>query len=210
MNNRQATNLAYKLNDKELYSHYSQINISSSAVPKIPYELPDRRREEYERAKRRQKIEERQISIRMRSIYRAVGIKRTQNILSIITLVLIVAGLFAFVMIRQSKIVEQNFSNTRLNNQINELESINTEGYEELLSSVDFKKIEEQAFLLYGLRKPAQSQRIHMKLPDIDRVVRYNKDGLEIDKNTDSDTITLDTSQIETYMKRLRLQDYSK
>jgi len=143
----------------------------------------------------------------MRSIYRAVGIERAKTVFSIIALVLIVASLFAFVMVRQSKIVEQNFSNTRLINKVSEINSSNSENYEELLSRIDLQEIEQQAFQLYGLRKPAQSQRIHMSLPDIDRVVRYNKDGTEIDEDLPENTIVFDASQIETYMKRLRLQD---
>lgn len=207
MNNYQNTNLAYKLNNSDLDRYYSQRYNNSNAVPKIPYDIPDRRREEYERIKRKRRIQERQVSLKMRSIYRAVGIERAKTVFSIIALVLIVASLFAFVMVRQSKIVEQNFSNTRLINKVSEINSSNSEDYEELLSRIDLQEIEQQAFQLYGLRKPAQSQRIHMSLPDIDRVVRYNKDGTEIDEDLPENSIVFDASQIETYMKRLRLQD---
>ena len=60
---------------------------------------------------------------------------------------------------------------------------------------------------MHGLRKPAQSQIIHMTLPEIDRVVRYNNDGTEIDFESEAETIIFDATQIEMYMKKLKLQE---
>ncbi|HHT24900.1 MAG TPA: hypothetical protein GXZ76_05210 [Clostridiaceae bacterium] len=205
MSNRQATNLIYRY--QKLNSHY-YINNGSTAVPKIPHEMPPEwRKEEFEREQRKRRIEERKIALRMRSIYRAVGIERSKSIVSILAIVLIVAGLFAFVMVRQSQIVEQNFSNTRLANEVNQLNATNSDNYEKLLSGIDLNTIEQQAYQMHGLRKPAQSQRIHMALPEIDRVVRYNNDGTEIKFESEMDTITFDATQIEMYMKNLRLQE---
>ncbi|NLJ69998.1 MAG: hypothetical protein GX328_00840 [Clostridiaceae bacterium] len=206
MNNRINTNLAYKLSNHELDSYY--LNNRASAVPKIPYEIPyEWRKEELERKERKRRIEERKIAIRMRSIYRVIGIERAKSIVSILAMVLIIAGLFTFIMVRHSQIVEQNFSNTRLANEVNQLNAANSDNYEELLTGIDLKDIEQQAYQMYGLRKPAQSQRIHMTLPEIDRVVRYNNDGTEIDLESDETTITFDANQIEMYMKKLRLQE---
>lgn len=207
MNNRQTTNLAYKLSERELYNRY-YFNNAFNAVPKIPREMPPEwHEEEFEREQRKRRIEERKIAFRLQSIYRAVGIERTKSIVSILAMILIIAGLFAFVMIRQSRIVEQNFANTRLANEVNELNTTNSENYEKLLSDIDLNNIEQQAYQLHGLRKPAQSQRIHMTLPEIDRVIRYNNDGTEIDFEPEENIITFDATQIEIYMKNLRLQE---
>lgn len=190
MNNRQRLN---------------NINFDSSLAPKLPYEVqdfPERRKEEYEREKRRRRLEQEQLKLRMRSIHRAVGIERAKSIITIVALIVIITGLFAFVMIRQSHIIEQNFSNTRLENEINEIKAANTEEYEELLSEIDLAEIEQQALQMYGLRKPAQSQKIHISLSNKDRVVVYNSKTEE-----DTEMITYDVSQIEAYMKKLRLQD---
>ncbi|HHU53365.1 MAG TPA: hypothetical protein GXZ43_04725 [Clostridiaceae bacterium] len=208
MNNRQATNLAYKLSDRELNSHYYVNNGGSDAVPKIPREMPDEwHKEELEREQRKRRIEERKIALRIQSIYRAIGIERLKSIIGILFMVLIVAGLFMFVMARQSRIVEQNFSNTRLANEVNQLNSANSDNYEKLLSEIDLNMIEQQAYQMHGLRKPAQSQIIHMTLPEIDRVVRYNNDGTEIDFESEAETIIFDATQIEMYMKKLKLQE---
>lgn len=208
MNNRQATGLKYKsINDNK--NRFYHINFDSSLAPEIPYEVPDfpqRRKEEYEREQRLRRLKQEQLQLRVRAIHRAVGIERAKSILTIVSLIAIITGLFAFVMIRQSQIIEQNFSNTRLENQIQEIKTINNEEHEELLSQIDLSEIEKEALQLYGLRKPAQSQKIHMTLPDIDRVVRYKNDGnLSVEETENK--ITFDASHIEAYMKNLRLQE---
>ncbi|NLM18948.1 MAG: hypothetical protein GX217_02870 [Clostridiaceae bacterium] len=206
MNNRQVTNLEYKLFARGINSYY--FNNGSNAAPKIPHEMPPEwHREKIEHEKRKRRIEERKIALRMRSIYRAVGIERAKSIVNILAIVLIVAGLFAFVMVRQSQIVEQNFFNTRLANEVNQLNTTNSDNYEKLLSGIDLNDVEQQAYQMHGLRKPAQSQRIHMTLPEIDRVVRYNNDGTEINFESEVDTVTFDATQIEMYMKNLKLQE---
>ncbi|MGI6579746.1 MAG: hypothetical protein ACOX3H_05825 [Saccharofermentanales bacterium] len=210
MNNRQTTNLVYKLSDRDFYDRY-YINNGSNAVPKIPREIPSEwRKEEFEREQRKRRIKERQIALRMRSIHRAFGIERAKSIFGILAMILIIAGLFTFLMVRQSRIVEQNFANTRLANEVNQLNAANFDNYEKLLSELDLNNIEQQAYQMHGLRKPAQSQRIHMKLPEIDRVVRYNNDRTEINNESiesEVDIITFDATQIEMYMKKLRLQE---
>ncbi len=207
---KEAGNLAYRITDE----NSSSVNFNSNAIPDIPFELPDspeRRREEYERIKRQRRIEERQLAKRTDELYHIAGKERLKNMLYYVCVILSILGVFAFLMQRQSRIVEQNFNNIRLQNQINELDRDNQQKYEEILSKVDFNEIEQQAYAIYGLRKPAASQRITIHLPEVDRVIRYPADTSSYSESetpqAENNTKIIDFSRTELYMKRLRIQE---
>ncbi len=204
-------NLAYKLEQKN--QRYAGMNYQSNAVPDIPYELPplpERRKEEYEREKQRRRLAERERQLAYKALYKATGIQRRTTIAISISILLIIVSLFAFLMMRQSNIVEKNFAVTRLQNQLTTLEHQNAEAYENILSKVDLADVEEKAYEKYGLRKPSQAQRIYMDEPQVDRVIRYHPAQEITDQekaNKDENIVSFDASQIELYMKKLRTQE---
>lgn len=209
---KEAGNLAYQITDDRINT--SSVSFNSNAVPEIPFELPDlpeRRKEEYEREKRRRRILEKQYADRAKEIYVAATKERAKNIAYYVFTILSILGIFAFLMIRQSQIIEHNFNNTRLQNQIKELEQNNQKTYEEMLSRVDLVEIEKQAAAIYGLRKPAASQRIKINLPEVDKVIRYSNTQTDDTDTQNSSSeerrVVEDFSQTELQMRRLRIQE---
>ncbi len=209
MANYKSGNLAYEIDDSRVNS--SVLRVRSSALPEVPYEipsLPDRRREEYEREKRRRELAEQERRLAFKSLYKATGIERNTTIAISISILLIIVGMFAFLMMRQANVVEKNFEITRLQNQIVQLQNENADEYEDIISKVNLSEVEEKAYQIYGLRRPAQAQRIYVDMPGIDRVIRYdtrNNDAEEVQDETDA--VVFDASQIELYMKKLRTQE---
>ena len=204
-------NLAYDASDEKNKVVFSADYLRSSALPTFPPELPDfskRREEEIEREKRRIERQEATYDAAIKRIHKNVGKEHLRTIVYCVVCLALIVGMFLFLLSRQAKIVEQNFQNTRIKNQINELNLSNSEEYEKLLSQVDMSTIESEAFRLYGLRKPAQAQRIHTNSPEVDRVIRHNQSQniSEDEFDTENDYV-FNVSQIELYMNKLRFQE---
>lgn len=188
MRYRQAGNLAYKRTDEDYRdsSVYltSADGMAAPILPDLPYEFPDlpQRRRQYEEEKRRRQLElaKQEKRLKMRALYKTVGLERAKSVAFYVSIILAALIIMSFVMFRQSKIVEQNFAVTRLRKQLEELEAENAKSKEEFLSSLNLNEIKEKAFVLYGLRDPAQAQRIHINLPEVDRVIRYSDDAKDI------------------------------
>lgn len=202
MRYRQAGNLAYKRADdgyraSSVY-HASTSGELAQSLPDLPYEfpeLPQRRRQlEEEKRQRRLELAEREKRLRLRALYKAVGLERAKSIAFYVSIIVAALLIMSFVMYRQAKIVEQNFAVTRLKKQIEEVGAENTQSREELLSGLDLNKVKSQAYILYGLREPAQAQRIRINLPEVDRVIRYSEDATgDIVKMAGSGKVTGDS-----------------
>lgn len=209
MANYKNGNLAYKIEQKNRQS--VAMNYRSNAVPDVPYELPplpERRREEYEREKQRRQLAEREKRLAYKALYKATGIQRRTTIVTSISILMVIVSLFAFLMMRQSNIVEKNFAVTRLQNQIVTLKNKNAEEYENIISQVDLTEVEKKAYEIYGLKKPSQAQRLYINMPQIDRVIRYFPEQKNTDyEKTDENIVSFDAGQIELYMKKLRTQE---
>jgi len=205
--------LAYDASDEKNKVVFSADSLRSSASPTFPPELPDfsrRREEEIEREKRRIERQEATYDAAIKRIHKNVGAEHFKTVIYCLFCLVLIAGMFFFLMSRQADIVEQNFQNSRIQKQIDELNLSNSEEYEKLLSQIDMSTIESKAFRLYGLRKPAQSQRIHTNSPEVDRVIRYKQNNNSYAGNEELDTdrdYVFDASQIELYMNKLRIQE---
>ena len=185
-------NLAYKISDEKEQDFFSADSLRSSALPEIPYELPEfpqKREAEIEREKRRIERQEAARDIAIRRIHRNVGKEHFKTVTYCIVGITMIACMFAFLMLRQSKIVEQNFQNTRIKNEISDIKKSNSDQYENMLSQINLTEIEAEAFKLYGLRKPAQSQKIHVSIPEVDRVITYNSNKNTLDSDADANKL---------------------
>lgn len=114
----------------------------------------------------------------IRAIRQVTGKRHWKHLVEAVCLVALVTALFSGLMVRQARIFEMNFSNTRLVNQIQEQRETNERLSKSLLSQTDTSKIEGEALRLFGLRKPSQMQRVVMTLPETDKILFYeNREG---------------------------------
>lgn len=189
-------NLARKLNyqDNRQYTPYTR----GTAVPKRVPEMPLPYDPSVEREKRRVEIERQRKRYQFKQLHRAAGLERRKRVVVAVAIVGILAALFGMIVYRHGKIVENNFANTGLTNQINELKVSNVKAKEALLNELDMEKIARDANEKFGLRKPAQSQKIHVTLPDGDKVTVYDKG--RADKTADIPD-SKDLTALESFMQ---------
>lgn len=133
-----------------------------------------------------------------------MSILRSRKLLQGMALLIGFSLMFAGLMFRQAEIIEKNFSNTRLRNEISEARKKNSEMREDMLRQSDMKVIADDALRLFGLRKPSQLQRVPMVLPKSDKTVLYDQNDsseakLQNEKNN--------TYVLEAYIKALRHSD---
>lgn len=171
-----------------------QLNALASPAP---WQTSREYREEMERQAERNRIAE-EMS-RLRKQHRARGAIRTKKLLSWIGGILLIAGISGVLLIRQARIFKTNFSNTGISNKIVEQLEENRRANKALIEQSDTSYIESEALRLFGLRKPSQSQRITMTLPDTDKTIYYSNSFLGSSKKSEGNYKVL-----EAYMKAIK------
>lgn len=147
-----------------------------------PLVSPEREAERRERQRREDEAREeakRQAERRAhaRKIYKAASIQRRQQIMRAAAVVLVIGSIFTGLVMRQGRVMVDNFANTKTKHEISDLQKANAEEYQEIMKSVDMNRIAQEAERLFGLRKPVQSQRITIAVPKIDRSILYDHNG---------------------------------
>lgn len=106
-----------------------------------------------------------------RQIRRSLAFHQLKMMAQLISVVLILAGLFSFIVFRQAQIMEMNFANLRIERQITRIEQENGQMSEVLAQKTNLDLIRHVAIERLGLQDPARSQVVKVYVPDYDRVV---------------------------------------
>lgn len=118
---------------------------------------------------------------RSRQIRRSLALQRMKLLASLISMVLIISGLFSFIVYRQAMIVEMNFDNLGRERLVTRLEQENSQLSESLAQQTNLDFIRQQAIEKLGLQDPARSQIISVYVPDTDRVIFNTADQRSMD-----------------------------
>lgn len=122
--------------------------------------------------------------MRARRIRRSLARQRLKTMAALISVVLVIAGLFALVVYRQSIILEMNFANLATERQINRLSQENSQISEMMAQNTNLDLIRHQAIEQLGLQDPARTQIITVHVSDADRVVHASAIKAQMDDDT--------------------------
>lgn len=113
---------------------------------------------------------ERQNRLRAQHIQKATLRGQVKNFVAIASLVLVLTGIFGFLLGQQTKLVEINFANAGIERKIEKLKIENVQKNSELVALVDLKEIRERAIEL-GMLDPLASQIVYLDVPVTDRLI---------------------------------------
>jgi hypothetical protein len=137
------------------------------------------------------------------AIRRGLLRQRLKLLLSVVAIIFAVTGIFALVVYRQAMILEMNFQNQAIENQITKINQEGSQIDEELAMKTNLDLIRQQAASRLGLQDPARSQIISVVLPDSDRVVL----ATPVTSDSASDTYLASVfSNIEGYFRTIGQQ----
>ena len=85
--------------------------------------------------------------------------------------IIIVAGMFSFLLYRQSQITSLNFQNNAVQKQITLLEQETSQIQEDLVASADLSQIRWDAMEKLAMQEPGSKQLAFVKLPSQDKLV---------------------------------------
>lgn len=156
------------------YVNHPAMNHSYAAMPYVPQEMPltdipnpqTRKKLETERKKRHQEI----LATHKRK-ERYISGKRLKEAFSVTLGIIIVAGMFSFLLYRQSQITSLNFQNNAVQKQITLLEQETSQIQEDLVASADLSQIRWDAMEKLAMQEPGSKQLAFVKLPSQDKLV---------------------------------------
>ncbi len=111
------------------------------------------------------------LQLRAHAIRREMTRRRLRLLSTLVSLVLLVAGVFALVVYRQARILEMNFSAVAMEQQILQYEKESSQIREALAQDTNLDLIRQQAISRLGLQDPARSQLVSVQIPASYRVV---------------------------------------
>lgn len=111
------------------------------------------------------------LEAKARQVRRSLTLRRLRSLASLITMVLLVAGIFGLIVYRQARILELNFANLKLERNIEKTIQSTGQINESLAQKTNLEQIRQQAVERIGLQVPAGKQVIVVDIPDSDRVV---------------------------------------
>lgn len=176
---------------REAYQNLDE-QLSALANP-APWQDFSDYQEEMERQRKRDQIAEEKS--RLRRAHRVSGMIRARQLLAWLGSILLIAGISGGLLYRQARIFESNFHNTGTVNAIAAQLEENRRASKALMEQSDTSHIEAEALRLFGLRKPSQSQRITMTLPETDKTIFYANSFLGSGKSEGNYKV------LEAYMK---------
>jgi|GEM_PF-680369 len=162
--------------DYEPEPEYRNTTSSTSAyAPQyIPREVPSRRIPSpgiSKKAKEEQRLRRMEILAAHKSKERYVSAKRLKEAMAISLGVVIVAGMFAFLLYRQSQITTLNFQNNALQKSITKTEQETKQIQEDLIANADLTQIRWDAMEKLSMQEPSAKQLVIVKLPLEDQLV---------------------------------------
>ena len=138
-----------------------------------------------------------------RQIRRSLALHQLKMMVQLISVVLILAGLFSFIVFRQARIMEMNFANLRIERQMTRIEQENGQMSEVLAQKTNLDLIRHVAIERLGLQDPARSQMVKVHVPAYDRVVYAAPLQREVDEETYLSSVF---STIEGYFLNIQSQ----
>lgn len=136
------------------------------------------------------------------AIRRELTARRLKALVGMVSVIMLLAGLYGIMVYRQAMILEANFANIRVENTIGKLDQESSQISEALAQKTNLDLIRKQAVEKLGLQDPAHRQIIHVIIPDSDRVV-YASAASSL--QTDSQLANI-FSNIEGYFKNMNQQ----
>lgn len=107
----------------------------------------------------------------LQAIYQLAGRPR-KRILFVFTIILLaVFILFVMMLRRSSEIIETNFQNAALTEELHDAEKSLAIEEDRLLAALDLNKIKKEAIEIYGMRLPSEAQRMMIRFPKSDRTL---------------------------------------
>lgn len=107
----------------------------------------------------------------LQAIYQLAGRPR-KRILFVFTIILLaVFVLFVLMLRRSSQIIETNFQNAGLTEELHDAEKSLAIEEDRLLAALDLNKIKKEAIEVYGMRLPSEAQRMMIRFPKSDRTL---------------------------------------
>lgn len=107
----------------------------------------------------------------LQTIYQLAGRPR-KRILFVFTIILLaVFVLFVLMLRRSSEIIETNFQNAGLTEDLHDAEKSLAIEEDRLLATLDLNKIKKEAIEIYGMRLPSEAQRMMIRFPKSDRTL---------------------------------------
>ncbi len=114
--------------------------------------------------------EDRAVRLRNQEIIKAGKRQQIKSFVMVVAFVLMLTGIFGFLLGKQTTLVETNFENAKLEQQIAKLKIENVQKNSELVAATDLKVIRERALEL-GLQDPISTQIVYLNVPVKDRLI---------------------------------------
>ena len=142
-----------------------------SAVPSyLP--APSIRDREQERRRARARQKEKRLAVQS---YRArehqISRRRFREAVMIVCAILIVAGMFGFILYRQSQITALNFQNNAASRRISTMNQETSQIQEELVANTNLDLIRLNAMEKLGMQDPSAKQIVVVAIPSVDRLI---------------------------------------
>jgi len=146
---------------------------SGYAPNSIPAEMPSRSNPNTKSRKKADADRLRHVEIiaAHKSKERYISGKRFKEACMVILGIAVVAGMFAFLLYRQSQITSLNFQNNTIQKQIIVLDQETSQIQEELIANADLSQIRWDAMERLAMQEPSAKQMITVKLPAEDLLV---------------------------------------
>jgi len=143
------------------------------APQNVPVEMPSRNIPDPQSRKKAQADHLRRLEIIAvhKSKEHYISAKRLKEVLTVTLGIAIVAGMFAFILYRQSQITSLNFKNNAVQKQITEYEQETSQIQEELIANADLTQIRWDAMEKLAMQEPGAKQMVIVKLPAEDQLV---------------------------------------
>ena len=188
-----------------MYETYG--NVAYSLPKKV---ISTRKTEEQNRQyRKRHKADPKRIALREQSeeeriealYHRQMARQRISRIFACAVAVSIVTAAFAGILYRNSRILELNYANVKLEKEITQIEKEENQIKEELSKKTDLNSIRTLAIERLGMQDPGQKQIILVSIPTGDRLIMGSDAGDNSDENTQ---LSSALTNIEGFFKTIR------
>ena len=162
----------YDFEPEPAYS-YQETSAGYYAPNSIPAEMPSRSDPNTKSRKKAEadRLRHMEIIAAHKSKEQYISGKRFKEAFMVIFGIAVVAGMFSFLLYRQSQITSLNFQNNKVQKQIVVLEQETSQIQEELIANADLSQIRWDAMERLAMQEPSAKQMITVKLPAEDLLV---------------------------------------
>lgn len=155
---------------------YSERSVIGSAAPKLN---PQRKSKISEQEKKRREQEEQrkhraELIKKYKQKERSVSRKRLKESLAVIMAVVVISGMFAFVLFRQAQIASLNFQNNAVTKKIDAIRQETAQIKEGMILETDLDMIRSEACERLGMQKPGTSQIVSVSVGNGDKLITGN------------------------------------